>query len=651
MKIYKKISLIVAMIAVITASSCKKLLVENPHNGLYPTYLGTQAGIFAAITGVLSGLRGYYTNEGNALPFYSGTDEQNFAASAQTQVYATYNGLNSGQTTGQFKSPYEFINTLNSAIQFGATVNFDPTVKAQYLAQAQFLRGFIYMYLTQSWGGVTATNPSGPAIHTTFITQPATSDQPATLSALWALIISDFTAAAANLPNTRTSSDPFTANGVGLDATAATAQAYLAKAYLCRAYSSAAVSGDFQQAATITASLIANAGTYKLALYPDYSQAIAQANDYGTENMFGFDMGADPTYASYNGSNGSGGNGINQLPVFFRWNYISNSGVNSDNSLTAPTSGANDMLRDMYNGRPYIRSRPTTGYTINFAFADQIHDSRYDNTFQTFWICNVATPAGKDLNGNPKGVLAVTTPVSLLSYIPPTNGDTAILFPGVEVPDARRNAFKGQMTTPAQYNINVFPTVKKFDDAIGRLGQNDFSTRPAIQMRFSEVYMMNAEANYMLGNTAAAIASLNVIRTRAAFRTPADGTYIPASQYHVTAGNQAAANATNANAMTIGTGPGQNAALYAQMQIPANTTIGSPLCGMDVILDEYTREYYGDLRRWFDLVRTNQLLRRVHLYNQEAAANIQTFSVLRPIPQDQINQVVTGPKYPQNTGY
>jgi len=68
-------------------------------------------------------------------------------------------------------------------------------------------------------------------------------------------------------------------------------------------------------------------------------------------------------------------------------------------------------------------------------------------------------------------------------------------------------------------------------------------------------------------------------------------------------------------------------------------------------LDEYTREYYGDLRRWFDLVRTNQLLRRVHLYNQEAAANIQTFSVLRPIPQDQINQVVTGPKYPQNTGY
>src|SRR6202012_2670269 len=111
--------------------------------------------------------------------------------------------------------------------------------------------------------------------------------------------------------------------------------------------------------------------------------------------------------------------------------------------------------------------------------------------------------------------------------------------PAPHADSVRRNAFKGQLTTTDQYSFVCFPSVKKNDDPTGRLTQNDFSTRPLILMRFSEVYMMNAEANYMLGNTAAAAASLNVIRQRAAYRTPADATYIPKSQYSVTAANQA----------------------------------------------------------------------------------------------------------------
>ena len=470
MKIYKKLSFIAAIAATITATSCKKILEEHPKAGLYPSYLGTQAGIFAAITGVYSQLRGYYTNEANALPFYSGTDEQNFASSATTQAWATYNGLGAGVpgTQGMFGIPYQCINTLNGAIQFSATVNFDATTKAQYVAQAKFLRGFIYLFLVQTFGGVTATQPSGAALHTTFNTQAVSADQPAKLSDLYAQIIQDFTDAAATLPNTITTNDPFAANGVGKSATAGVAQAYLAKTYLTRGYSEAAVSGDFQKAADITAAMIpaspTGTDTYGFGLWQDYSQEMDQANDYGKENMFGFDMGNDPTYSSYTDP-GNGGKGINQLPVFFRWNYISNSGANSNKSTTVPTSGPNVMFRDMYNGRPYIRSRPNTAYTINVAFADQIHDSRYDNTFQTFWIFNIAAPSvvqGVKLDGvTKKPVLVPTNPISTTSYIPPTNGDTAILFPGVEVTDARRDAFSGQLTTPSQYNVNVFPTVKK----------------------------------------------------------------------------------------------------------------------------------------------------------------------------------------------
>ncbi|MDB5109442.1 MAG: carbohydrate-binding protein SusD [Mucilaginibacter sp.] len=654
MKIIQKISFIVALALIMTASSCKKLLQENPKSNEYAPFLATQTGAFSAITGVYSDLRYFYSSEGNVIGFYSGTDEQQFGGSATTTVFATYNGLNSGNTVS-WSSMYQDINTLNAAIQYSTqSTTMDASSKKLYIAQAKFLRAFIYYYLvttygaTSSAGGVTEATNSGIPLHTTFITQATTADQPASLSAVYAQIIQDLTDASADLPNTVTSTDPFSGTGIGKTGTVAVAQAYLAKVYLTRGYTAAAVAGDFQKAADITSNLITNQSVYGLGLWPDYAQAMDQANDYGKENMFAFDMGADPTYSNYNVGS-SGGRGLNQLPVFFRWNYISNAGVNSDASVPQKVTGPSPEFRDMYNGRPYIRSRPNTAYTIQYAFADQVHDSRFDATFQTFWICNQTTPPGLQTDGKTlKGALIPTTPTSTTTYIPPLNGDTGILFPQLlnsQIPLARRNSFKGMMTSIDQYSNVVFPTVKKFDDKTGRLTMNDFSTRPVVELRFSEVYMMNAEANYMLGNVNAAAASLNVIRERAAYRTPADGTYIPASAFKVTAANQGSANAVNAAAMDLT--PAQRALL----SIPNNTAVGSGQCGMDLILDEYTREYYGDLRRWYDLTRTGQLLRRVKMYNPEAGANIQAFHVLRPIPIQEIQTVVSGPAYPQNPGY
>ncbi len=161
---------------------------------------------------------------------------------------------------------------------------------------------------------------------------------------------------------------------------------------------------------------------------------------------------------------------------------------------------------------------------------------------------------------------------------------------------------------------------------------------------------MNAEANYMLGNTGLAAASLNVLRQRASFRIPADGNLIPKSQFKVTATNQGAANATNFATMTL------NAGQLAQLAVPYSNVFPSAVNGMDLILDEYSRELYGDQRRWFDLVRTRQLVRRVKMYKVGAVggggvANIQDYHMRRPIPQGQINAVLTGPVYPQNNGY
>jgi starch-binding outer membrane protein, SusD/RagB family len=193
----------------------------------------------------------------------------------------------------------------------------------------------------------------------------------------------------------------------------------------------------------------------------------------------------------------------------------------------------------------------------------------------------------------------------------------------------------------------MFPVVKKFDET-RRTFMNDFSGRPMVMMRFSEMYLMNAEANYMLGgaNITKAVASLNVIRQRAAYRVPTDGDRIPKGQFRVTAATQAAANAANAAAMALT--PGQ----IALLSVPNNTTtLTADICGMDLILDEYTREYYGDPRRWYDLVRTQQLVRRAKLYNARAKPNVQDYHMRRPIPQGLIDAVLTGPKYPQNNLY
>ena len=156
--------------------------------------------------------------------------------------------------------------------------------------------------------------------------------------------------------------------------------------------------------------------------------------------------------------------------------------------------------------------------------------------------------------------------------------------------------------------------MKKFDDPFRAAANfNDPSTRPVVIWRFSDVYLMAAEAAFKMGNTTNAAAMINVVRQRAAYRTT----------------NSPAQNAVAVAAVTI---------------LPAQVTI-------DFILDEYSREFYGEWRRWWDLVRTQSLVRRVTEWNPEAAPYIKAFHVLRPIPQNQIDLVTSGPPFPQNPGY
>ncbi len=596
MKRYNKLSCAVVLVAIaMLTNSCKKLLEEHPESSIVPSFFNSPAGVLGGIAGVYNDIRSSWGTEGFSAEMVAGTDEHLSGASASSIQLYTYNGLTASISGGWWNAAYTDINTLNGVLQFGATIDLPDATRKQYLAQAKFLRAFWYFHLVQSFGDV--------PLHLTFITAPSQADTRQPVADVYAQIIKDLTEASADLPNTPT--DPF----LGKAATKPVALYLLAKVYLTRGWLNN-TQADFVQAYTIASGIITNKAAYGLDLWADYGDAFVPANDYGKESMFISDHSADPKYGQYTvGGQASGGNAQNLTPWFYIWNYPSNAGINStkNSSGVLTNNGTSGMIRDAANGRPYIRTRPnstllTTGanagkrYILDQAFVNRSNDSRYDNTFQKVWISNTAVTNGAASAGNTRGI----------GYTMTVGVDTAVWIPDTEIAGAPQfngtTPFKGIIIPPSLWSNTYFPSVKKFMDPSRGANFNDPSTRPVVIYRFSDVYMIAAEAYFKDNKLTEAAAMINVVRQRAAFRK------------------------TNTAA--------QNAAAVAAL-----------------ILDERSREFFGEWQRWYDLVRTRSLVTRVTAWNTEASPYIKPFHMLRPIPQTQIDRVVEGPAFPQNPGY
>ena len=625
MKLYKKISYATLIFTALLANSCKKLLEEHPQSQIVPAYFSTPEGLLGGIAGAYDQLRNFWGTEGFTVAQMAGTDDHLMGGSAGAPRLFTYNGIQTGDF--QWFNLYTSINTMNGVLEIGANASMPDATKKIYLAQAKFLRAYIYFFFVQTYGSV--------PLHTTYITVPSASDSKAPVADIYAQIIKDATEAAADLPDKPTA--PF----LGKAATKPAALFLLAKAYLTRGWLNN-TQADFTQAYTIAAGIIANKVTYGLDMWDDYLDAFRPANDYGKETIFVSDHSSDAKYGNYIlGSSGDVGN--NLTPWFQRFNYAVGGalGISSTKSPTTGkivNSGAAMLFRDVNYGRPYTRLRPnidkvTTGpntgksYILDQAFSDRINDSRYDNTFQTLWIANMNATGQPAYSGT--GITGSRGTLNLGSHDVLTNtisagADTAVWFPDYEVPGAPQafgaRPFKGIIVTPTMQTNTVYPSNKKFEDPT-RASPNDPSRRPLILWRFSEVYLIAAEAAFKGGGTMQqAIDMINEVRKRGSHRA----VYPPGV---TRAGAEAAIIAATPNPLTI-----------------------------DFILDERTRELYGEGWRWLDLARTKSLLTRIAAWNPvEAGTNIKSFHVLRPIPQDQIDRVTEGPNvgsaYWQNPGY
>ncbi|UZR99916.1 RagB/SusD family nutrient uptake outer membrane protein [Chondrinema litorale] len=213
-------------------------------------------------------------------------------------------------------------------------------------------------------------------------------------------------------------------------------------------------------------------------------------------------------------------------------------------------------------------------------------DVRYAEGFKHVWYANFEGSIPTDGSGN------------LLYNI----GDTSVFLPGVEWTQAEKDAVPYEVFSPSDYDERVFASVNKFIDPTRPDRQWEAGQRDFIVMRLADAYLIAAEALHQLGMDDEAVDYLNAVRVRAAYPGSEDAMKITASDVD-----------------------------------------------LDFILDERARELFGEMHRWEDLTRTGKLLERVSLYNPVAAANIQSFHVLRPIPQDQIDRTPAG--YEQNSGY
>ncbi|PWK26886.1 putative outer membrane starch-binding protein [Arcicella aurantiaca] len=548
-KSIRTFSLLALMLA---GQSCEDVLKETVVSAIGNDYINTPKGLEDAVKAAYAPLRNYYgTQQGLTVTEY-GTD-----------LYATgadggYKGFHFYDTQLQptvdylqiiWDETYRGINTCNAVIERAPkATGISDALKKQRIAEAKFLRAHYYFILFQQFGGVD--------LRLTETLAPTKITSRASDADMYKAIIADLESALPDLENKIRSSEYGRA-------TKPAAEHLLARVYLAKGNSSAKATDDYAKSETYSSNVIKN---YGFKLLPDFASVFAQGSgEVNDEVIFAVQYTSDAL------TNGGG----NNLHLFFGMQYDVQAG----------------MVRDVANGRPFKRLRPTA-YCLNTVFGDRVNDSRYKKTFKDTWTCNSPGTFTNVFDNSKKSVTFKT-------------GDTTIFIPGYEMSLADRAKKSYQVLVPSLYNEALFPTLQKFLDPLRPDRTYEAGSRDFICFRLADTHLMLAEAQLLQGKVKDATDNVNLVRRRAAF-----------------AGKEAA--------MTI---------TQAQMN-------------MEMIIEERGRELVGEQIRWMDLKRWGNLVDRVQKYNPQAAPNVKAMHLVRPIPQTQIDRTEGGATtFPQNQGY
>ena len=612
MKSQHWIYIMLLLMTSIAETSCKKALIEHPYTAFTTDYYKTADGLKAAITAVYANMRYDFGPLGAVGLANVGTDEFTFGDQVSSGQFLELGTYQIPSTNGAILTPwnrnYNGINLCNAILKFAPGVDMGDSKRNELMAEARYLRAHLYLLLVENFGAVPVDLGSGDLQFTEapyygFNRLPFND----ILKKDYQAMIDDLIYASQNLPVQRpgsTLAQPSAANS-SFKLSQAAALHLLAKVYLFRGYSAVKEATDFKNAYTTAMELINNKAKYGTDLLQDFGQVHKQGNDYNKEILYAVERLAQNNAANETLDPGTDfANKVNIANNLFNANYQNQVSVGGVSLIDD---------RPLIYGRPLRQFAPTK-YVSETAFAEKTNDSRWDNTFRTLWRVNTVRTG-----------TALQTFIASLAAVGFKIGDTAIYLPLTDTRASQLVAAgkKYKVVGPSDWWNNqtkktqLFPNLKKYDDSL-RSNPQDVSGRPYIVSKLSEVYLTAAEAAFQDGHPTDAVILINVLRTRAAYRS------------------------------------GLTAIELAQRV--AAMQIGLDQITLDFILNERTRELCGEGLRWPDLAIRNKLVERVKLYNPDGAAHVADFHNLRPIPQDQINSVVdpggdaNRNKY-QNPGY
>ena len=612
-----------------TMTSCNDVLDEQPRSQFDPTFFNTKAGIEGGLTSLYAHLRYFYGNGYWLNACETGTDEYTYAQSADGNFkdadLSGVGNMNSSNSIagGCWGTAFANINTASGIIENGAAAGID----AALLAEAYFFRAFDYFILVQYYGGVPLDLGAGELKFNTSTVRTSVRN---TVPEVYAAIFSDLEKAVNDLPENPRLTGTVTKN---------VARLYLSKAYLTYAWwlenpnniptypectrNSGEAKSYFQKAYDMAKQAIANPGPY--GLQPTFYDVNVATNDRNSEIMLYADHDEDEKFGNGGAGYGwgSGGSPENFAYWMETWNYT---------EMTAKAaSGAtiNPIQREAVQalGRPWTRMAPIAdNFMEGGVWEDAVKaiDSRYDATFTLRYHTNWQKAGGTEpyvfgANGmqvGPNEVYFSWVPESEDSKINYTGADGKLGFGEMEGrPDfvvAVNHISRKKY--PINWKIGIYRT-----DNNGGLGSkvNGGSPRPWNVAKFSEFYLIGAEAAVKLGKNAEAKTLVNVLRARAGKQTFSQNDNVA-----VTVDNTEAMLAATPDVITI-----------------------------DYILDERSREFWGEGYRWFDLVRTQKWAERASTYRIAGSGytdkDLQTFTrdipagyYIRPIPQGQLDGLI-----------
>jgi len=617
----------VVVLALVGGTSCSDILDEQPRSSYDPTFFKTQRGVEGGITSMYAHLRYIYGQAYYYNSCLTGTDEATYAQSADGNFKdADLSGVGSLTSASSrsdvlWGTAFSNINTANGVIENGAEVG----VAEDLISEARFFRAFDYFLLVQTFGGVPLDLGAGDL---KFNINPSrVSVRNAVPEVYTKAIFPDLLTAIENLPE-----NPRLTGGV----TKTVARLYLAKAYLTYAWWLKDPNGIptypetnrtdpdghdatwyYQKAYDIAVEAIDNPGPF--GLEESFFTVNWGPNDRNKEILLYADHTQEDEY--YNGGSltyGSGGAPDNFAGWMMNWNYTDHQAFVNGNKI-------NPIIRvaEQSYGRPWTRMAPPHG-VFTHTFADKMNDSRYDGTFTTVYRGNWSTnnqtwPSVVNANG-----MDVVEGEALLTFLPEEN--SAIQYPdGAGDNNVGAGTLPGRsdyVLAPSAISRRVYPGLWKLgpyrtDNGTGAGQPNAGSTRPYNIAKFSELYLIAAEAAVEGATTKSGKSArelVNVLRARA--------------------GKWTFSNAQNTD--------------YVADNSEAMTAATPQVIDVNYILDERSREFFGEGYRWFDLVRTQKWNEYADTYvicgddrgDRNAVTynrTIEKYHYLRPIPSGQID--------------